>query len=138
MGYNLLPNPLMELSAEVNSLREVGLRVSVFPDGQCSNNGNLIKVINRASHLGSHSLFNIIMEVNPITSAIFYYLEASHRFQLRLKGKRLHESTDARNGDLRGTLEVYLPCVRIKSTKTKGLAKYLTLKQPFVSRESVN
>ena len=80
------------------------------------------------------------MEMNPITSAVFYYLEASHRFQLRLKGKRLRESIDTRNGDLRAMLEVYLPCVRIKSMKTKGLGKYFTplLKQPSVSHETMN
>lgn len=126
----------MELSAGVNSLRGVGLRVSVLTDGRLSNNGNLIKVINRASHLGSHRLF-IILEMNPITSAIFYYLEASHWFQLRLKGKRLHESIDTRNGDLRAMLEVYLPCVRIKENK-RFRKVFHTTTQPSVSHESMN
>ena len=114
----------MELSAGVNSLRGLdwGSQFSLMV-------GFLTMAIWSKSSTEQVTLevtVLIIMEMNPITSAIFYYLEASHRFQLRLKGKRLRETIDTRHGDLRAMLEVYLPCVRIKSKKTKGLGKYFT------------
>ena len=56
----------------------------------------LARATERRLAKGSHSLFNLILNVTSIIFAIYYLLKASHQVQPTFKGRELHKGTMTR------------------------------------------